>query len=191
MGGNRQSGIYRNFKPPFFWPEQYRRTGGMSIVFLFDENPDVASAGSGGAAVGGARSVPDHAARSNSERAAPSARVGNRFSAPQIVWNRSNRCAGERGGARVGRPRWVRILTITGGSSMPLGGDDLQAAAAVRAVFDVDVEDPFEQPGPTQARRRALRVIACGRGCLLWRTGDDFTTQLCVRREHAMEADQM
>ena len=90
----------------------------MSIVFLFDENPDVASAGSGGAAVGGARSVPDHAARSNSERAAPSARVGNRFSAPQIVWNRSNRCAGERGGARVGRPRWVRILTITGGSSM-------------------------------------------------------------------------
>ena len=69
------------------------------------------------------------------------------------------------------------------------GGDALQAAAAVRAVFDVDVEDPFEQPGPTQARRRALRVIACGRGCLLWRTGDDFTTQLCVRREHAMEAD--
>ena len=36
----------------------------MSIVFLFDENPDVASAGSGGAAVGGARSVPDHAAHS-------------------------------------------------------------------------------------------------------------------------------
>ena len=91
----------------FFWPELYRRTGGMSIVFLFDENPDVASAGSGGAAVGGARSVPDHAARSNSERAAPSARVGNRFSAPQIVWNKSNRCAGERGGARVGRPRWA------------------------------------------------------------------------------------
>ena len=130
----------------------------MSIVFLFDENPDVASAGSGGAAVGGARSVPDHAARSNSERAAPSARVGKRFSAPQIVWNKSNRCAGERGGARVGRPRWARILTITGGSSMAAlrrrlrTGDDLQAAAAVRAVFDVDVEDPFEQPGPTQAR---------------------------------------
>ena len=102
----------------FFWPEQYRRTRELSIAFLFDENPDVASAGLGGAAVGGARSVPDHAARSNSERAAPSARVGNRFSAPQIVWNKSNRCAGERGGARVGRPRWVRILMITGGSSM-------------------------------------------------------------------------
>ena len=47
---------------------------------------------------------------------------------------------------------------ITGGSSM--AGDDLQAAAAVGAVFDVDVEDPFEQPGPTDARRRALRVSA-------------------------------
>src|SRR5918994_199797 len=67
------------------------------------------------------------------------------------------------------------------------GGDALQAAAAVRAVFDVDVEDPFEQPGPTQARRRALRVIACGRGCLLWRTGDDFTTQLCGVIEMAGE----
>src|SRR5262245_55031581 len=47
------------FKPPFFWPELYRRTGGMSIVFLFDENPDVASAGSGGVVVSGAR-YPDH-----------------------------------------------------------------------------------------------------------------------------------
>jgi hypothetical protein len=56
----------------------------MSIVFLFDENPDVASAGSGGAAVGGARSVPDHAARSNSERAAPSAHVGRRVSAVRL-----------------------------------------------------------------------------------------------------------
>ena len=26
--------------------------------------------------------------------------------------------------------------------------DDLQRPAAVRAVFHVDVEDPFEQPGP-------------------------------------------
>jgi len=79
----------------------------LSIVFLVDENPNVASAGLGGVVVGGARSVPDRAARSNSERAAPSARVGNRFSAPQVVWNRSNRCAGARGGARVGRPRWL------------------------------------------------------------------------------------
>ena len=53
------------------------------------------------------------------------------------------------------------------------------------------IEDSFEQSGPTHARRRTLRlrVIACGRGCFLLRTGDDFTTQLCVRRKHAMEAD--
>jgi len=31
----------------------------------------------------------------------------------QIVWNKWTRCAGARGGARVGRPRWLRILTIT------------------------------------------------------------------------------
>ena len=76
----------------------------MSIVFLFDENPNVASGGSGGAAVGGARSVPDRAARSNSERAAPSACVGKRFSAPQIVWNRSTRAPGHAAGrGSVGR----------------------------------------------------------------------------------------
>jgi hypothetical protein len=51
----------------------------LSIVFLVDENPNVASAGLGGVVVGGARSVPDRAARSNSERAAPSACVGKRF----------------------------------------------------------------------------------------------------------------
>jgi len=50
--------------------------------------------------------------------------------------------------------------------------DDLQSAAAVRAVLNVDVEDPLEQPGPTHARRRALRVrvIACGLGCRLRET---------------------
>ena len=40
------------------------------------------------------------------------------------------------------------------------GGDDLQGAAAVGAVFHVDVEDPFEQPGPAHARGRALRLSA-------------------------------
>jgi hypothetical protein len=32
-------------KPPFFWPEQYRRTGELLNFFLFDENPGVAFAG--------------------------------------------------------------------------------------------------------------------------------------------------
>ena len=66
---------------------------------------------------GSARLARRRAARSNSERAAAKDCVGNRFGS-QVVWNRSNRCAGARGGARVGRPRWVRILTITGGSSI-------------------------------------------------------------------------
>ena len=54
-----------------------RQPGELSIVFLVDENPNVASAGLGGVVVGGARSVPDRAARSNSERAA----VGLRWQA--------------------------------------------------------------------------------------------------------------
>src|SRR6266576_2933417 len=85
--------------------------------FLVDEKPAVPG-GSAGERSGGARKVSCGAARSNSGRAAPSACVGKRFSAAQIIWNRSTRRAGARGGARVGRPRWLRILTITGGSSI-------------------------------------------------------------------------
>jgi len=53
------------FKPPFFWPEQYRRTGELSIFFLFDENPGVAFAGLDGTAVGGAQTFSDRTARSS------------------------------------------------------------------------------------------------------------------------------
>src|SRR2546428_5964356 len=86
--------------------------------FVLDEKPTFVPGGSAGRRSGGAQEVPCGAARSNSGRAAPSACVGKRFSAAQIIWNRSTRRAGARGGARVGRPRWLRILTITGGSSM-------------------------------------------------------------------------
>ena len=63
-------------------------------------------------------------------------------------------------------------------------GDDLQAAAAVRAVFDVDVEDPFEQSGPTRALRFSLTLGVIGRGLggTLCRSGNDFTAQLRVGR---------
>jgi hypothetical protein len=80
--------------------------------FVLDEKPTVVPGGSAGERSGDARNLLYLAARSNSERAAPSACVGRPLSAPQIVWNRSTRRAGERGGARVGRPRWLRILTI-------------------------------------------------------------------------------
>jgi hypothetical protein len=52
--------------------------------FVVDEKPAFVPGGLGGAAVGGARSVPYGAARSHSERAAPSARVGERVSALRL-----------------------------------------------------------------------------------------------------------
>src|SRR5262249_15708495 len=111
---------YRKFKQPFFLIGAISPARRVVNRLSVDENPNVALACLGGVVVGGARSVPDRAARSNSERAGPSACVGRRFSAPQINWNRSTRRAGARGGARVDRPRWLRIVTITGGSSMPV-----------------------------------------------------------------------
>jgi len=51
----------------------------MSIVGAISEICGFASVASGGAAVGNVRSVPDRAARSYSERAPPSARLGNGF----------------------------------------------------------------------------------------------------------------
>src|SRR5262249_15706842 len=70
------------------------------------------------------------------------------------------------------------------------GGDNLQSAAAVRAVLHVDVEDPFEQPGPAHARGFSLGrgVIGRGRGGTLCRSGNDFTVQLRVGRQHPVEA---
>src|SRR5262245_24870851 len=78
--------------------------------FVLDEKPTVVSVGLAGEQSGGKRKISYGDARSNSERAAPSACVGRRLSAPQIVWNRSTRRAGARGGPRVGRPRWLRIF---------------------------------------------------------------------------------
>jgi hypothetical protein len=44
------------------------------------------------------------------------------------------------------------------------GGDDLQGAAAVGAVFNIDIEDPFEEPGPAHARRLSLTLGVIERG---------------------------
>jgi len=46
--------------------------------------------------------------------------------------------AGARGGARVGKPRWRKILMITAGSSMAAG------AAALGTGGEVDGEDACE-----------------------------------------------
>ena len=40
------------------------------------------------------------------------------------------------------------------------GGDDLQRAAAVRAVLNIDIEHPFEQPSPADAGwRRGMGYV--------------------------------
>ena len=73
------------------------------------------------------------------------------------------------------------------------GGDDLQGAAAVGAAFDVDIEDPFKQPGSARAwcLPLTLGVIGQGLGSTLCWSWNDFTAQLRVGRQHAVEANQM
>ena len=75
----------RIFKRPF------SMTGAISqdrescqFPFLVDEKPTFVRGGSAGERSGGARNLLYPAARSNSERAAPSACVGKRFLAPPI-----------------------------------------------------------------------------------------------------------
>src|SRR5262245_25396625 len=61
----------------------------LSIPFLLDEKSTVVPVRLAGEQSGGKRKASYRDARSNSERAAPSACVGRRFSPPQIVWNKS------------------------------------------------------------------------------------------------------
>ena len=65
---NAQAHMYRNFKPPFSGPSYSAGPVGCQSSFCLMKIPVLLRPGSGGAAVGGARSVPDHAARSNSEQ---------------------------------------------------------------------------------------------------------------------------
>src|SRR5215467_11029399 len=89
----------------------------MLIPFLLDEKPTVVPVSSAGEQSGGAQEVPYGAARSEFERTVPAWGWQAVFGC-QLIWNGSSRRAEERGGARDGRPKWLRILTITGGSSM-------------------------------------------------------------------------
>jgi hypothetical protein len=75
----------------------------------------------------------------------------------QALWSRSNDRVGDRGGAQAGKPRWVKILAITGGPSMPVLSlskgqrGSSRCRRYSRTLLDVDIEHPFEQPGPAQA----------------------------------------
>ena len=71
--------------------------------FCLMRNPLLYRAAAAGERSGGARNLLYRAARSNSGRAAPSVCVGNRFSAGQIVWNRSTRPGGAAGRGSIGQ----------------------------------------------------------------------------------------
>ena len=147
-----------------------------------------ASVASGGAAVGNVRSVPDRAALLL--RASPSVgSPGQRVSACQIVWNRANRRAGARGGARAGRPRCVRILTITAGSSMaamifklpPQFGQCSMSMSKTRLSKRAQL---MRADAPCACARRRARWCSAG-------AGHDRGTQPRIGCQHAVEADQM
>ena len=105
---------YRILKRPFLWPELYRSPGrAVNSRFCLMKNPLLYRSDSAGEQSGGARKVPYRAARSNSERAAPSACVGKLLRSFGL-----DRLDAPGHAAARGWPRWLRILTITGGSSM-------------------------------------------------------------------------
>src|SRR5262245_17677316 len=91
--------MYRKFKPPFFLARAISPDRGVVKPF-FDENPNVASAGLGGVVVGGARSVADRAARSNSAQSERRRRLAlaSGFRLYKLFWNKSTRRAGACGG---------------------------------------------------------------------------------------------
>ncbi len=89
----------------------------------------------------------------------------------------------------------------TARAALPLagedGGDDLQFAAAVRAVLEVELEHPLEQPRPTQPHRavvRTVRLALCGLRCLgtfVQPLRHHQRAHLGVRCQHAMESNQV
>src|SRR5262245_40001747 len=88
----------RNFKPLFYERRYIASAPSLSSTAELSKSCGLVGVLDGrvrgGAEIVGARGAGDRAGRSNSERAAPSACVGRRFSASQIVWNRSTRRAG-------------------------------------------------------------------------------------------------
>ena len=73
-------------------------------------------------------------------------------------------------------------------------GDDLQGAAASMGQCSMSIpKTRFAQARPTHARARRVRVGLIGAGMAggRRRAGNDGSTRLRVRGEHAVEADQM
>ena len=72
------------------------------------------------------------------------------------------------------------------------GGDDFQFATA---VFDVDIEYPFQQSGPANANRcGGMGRIVLGIGRVLFvflRVGNTLGAQFGIRCEYPMEANKI
>ena len=143
--------------------------------FLVDEKPTFVPGGSAGERSGGVRKVPVvPLARIQSERLRRLALAGGFRLLRSFELDRLDAAArGWQAQMAEDLDYHRRIFDR---------GDYLQSAAAVRAAFDVDVEDPFEQPSPAHARCFSLGtgVIGRGLGGALWRSGNDFTAQLRV-----------
>ena len=50
-------------------------------------------------------------------------------------------------------------------------------------MFDVDIENVLEQPGPTHVRAMRVRMIGCVLGSMLRRAWNDLRAELGARRE--------
>ena len=115
---------YRNFKGPFstrgrvpmdLWVvnDTIRRVqdAGCSGPFRGPRCPD--PRGSGGVLASRASAGQRRLSARESDRVG-----GGRGLGSEAIWNRSNARAGDRGGARAGKPRWARIFAMTGRGSM-------------------------------------------------------------------------
>ena len=68
------------------------------------------------------------------------------------------------------------------------GGDDLQGAATLRSVFDVDSENALEQTRPAHARRCFIRVVNCISARFLRRARHDRGAQPGIGCQHTAAA---
>src|SRR5262245_8868784 len=106
--------MYRIFNDLFYGRSYSAGPGEVSIAFPLDEKATVVAGWLGRRAVGTHAKGPLSRRSLRTQSAVPSACFGRRFLRSFGIDR--NRRAGAR--ARVGRPKWLRILTITAGSSM-------------------------------------------------------------------------
>jgi hypothetical protein len=118
--------------------------------FVLDEKPTVVWVGSAGERSGGAQEVPYGAARSNSERAAPSAWVGRAVFGCQIIWNRFS-WDGDQPPSSVRRENTVSLRNLIR-RRLPL--------QSVRRSTQIDEADVSRASATSAAKLRGLHGAA-------------------------------